>query len=169
MEKILHTLSGILHILAAVTWIGSMIYSEFAVKPALQTLGDMKAHSINGMSMKKFSALTWTSFIILVLTGFYAVYDKKDKLLPIFEASPGIVLTIKLIVVAIMFIILRLQVFVYGPKMGSLSSPSTPKNQENQMAMTETSKRAEALSKIHLYTGITIIILAVILSELLEK
>ena len=167
MEKILHTLSGILHILAAVTWIGSMIYSEFAVKPALQTLGDMKAHSINGMSMKKFSALTWTSFIILVLTGFYAVYDKKDKLLPIFEASPGIVLTIKLILVAIMFIILLLQ--VYGPKMGSLSSPSTPKNQENQMAMTETSKRAEALSKIHLYTGITIIILAVILSELLEK
>jgi putative copper resistance protein D len=39
MEKLLHSVSGALHILAAVTWIGSMIYSEFAVMPALKQLG----------------------------------------------------------------------------------------------------------------------------------
>ncbi|MBB6216048.1 putative copper resistance protein D [Anaerosolibacter carboniphilus] len=169
MEKILHTLSSTLHILAAVTWIGSMIYSEFAIKPALKTLDDMKAHSINGIAMKKFSGLTWASLIILVLTGFYAAYDKKDKLIPIFHESPGIALTFKLILVTILFIILLLQVFVYGPKMGNLISPSTPKNQENQMAMTQTTKTAEVLSKVHLYAGIVIIILGVILSQLLEK
>lgn len=146
-----------------------MIYSEFAIKPALKTLGDMKAHSINCIAMKKFSAFTWTSLIILVLTGFYAAYGKKDKLLPIFEKSPEVVLTIKLVLVLVLFVILLLQVFVYGPKMGSLVNLSTPQNQENQRVMVQTSKTAEALSKTHLYSGIAIVILAVILSGLLEK
>ncbi|SFG76805.1 putative copper resistance protein D [Desulfotomaculum arcticum] len=38
MEKILHSIFGSLHILAVETWIGSMIYSMFAVAPALKHL-----------------------------------------------------------------------------------------------------------------------------------
>ena len=169
MEEVLHIISGSLHILAAVAWIGSMIYSEFAVKPALNNLGDMKAHGVNGMAMKNFSNITWASLAILILTGIYAIYGEQDKLTPVFKESPGIVLFVKLILVAVMIFILFLQVFVYGPKMHSLISPATPKNQENQMEMTKTSNTAKILSKTHLYTGIIIIILAVILSGLLEK
>ena len=169
MEKVLHTISGSLHILAAVTWVGSMIYSEFAVKPALKNLGDTKAHGMNGIAMKKFSNLTWGSLAILILTGIYAIYNNKDKLTPLFEESSGIVLFIKLILVAVMIVILFLQVFVYGPKMHNLISPSTPQNKENQTEMTKISNTGKALSKTHLYVGITIIIFAVILSELLEK
>jgi len=167
--EVLHIISGSLHILAAVTWIGSMIYSEFAVKPALNNLGDMKAHGVNGIAMKKFSNLTWGSLVILILTGSYAIYDKKDKLTPLFQEPSGIVLFVKLILVAVMIVILFLQVFVYGPKMNSLISPSTPQNQENQMEMTKISNTAKVLSKTHLYVGIIIVILAVILSGLLEK
>lgn len=167
--EVLHIISGSLHILAAVTWIGSMIYSEFAVKPALNNLGDMKAHGVNGIAMKNFSNLTWGSLVILILTGSYAIYDKKDKLTPLFQEPSGIVLFVKLILVAVMIVILFLQVFVYGPKMNSLISPSTPQNQENQMEMTKISNTAKVLSKTHLYVGIIIVILAVILSGLLEK
>lgn len=88
--EIAHVISGSLHILSAVTWIGSMIYSEFGVKPALKNLGDRKAHSVNSNVMKKFSALTWTSLIILILTGIYATYSEKDKLTPVFEESSGV-------------------------------------------------------------------------------
>ena len=167
--EVLHIISGSLHILAAVTWIGSMIYSDFAVKPALNNLGDMKAHGVNGIAMKNFSNLTWGSLVILILTGSYAIYDKKDKLTPLFQEPSGIVLFVKLILVAVMIVILFLQVFVYGPKMNSLISPSTPQNQENQMEMTKISNTAKVLSKTHLYVGIIIVILAVILSGLLEK
>lgn len=169
MKELLHTISGSLHILAAITWVGSMIYSEFAVKPALKPLGDMKAHAVNGMAMKNFSALTWASLAVLILTGSYAAFDKKKELTPLLEEPSGIVLTIKLILVALMIVILFLQVFVYGPQMGSLINPSTPQNQENQMAMTKTSNTATVLSKIHLYAGVLIVVLAVILSALLEK
>ncbi|HWR43479.1 DUF4149 domain-containing protein [Sporomusa sp.] len=168
-KELLHTISGALHILAAVTWIGSMIYSEFAVKPALKPLPDMKAHAVNGMAMKNFSTLTWTSLIILILTGSYATLDKKKELTPLLEEPSGIVLTIKLILVAIMIGILLIQVFSIGPKMSSLINPSTPQNQENQMQMTRVSNSATNLSKIHLYAGVLIVILAVILSALLEK
>lgn len=169
MEKLIHTISGSLHILATVTWIGSMIYSEFGVKPALKNLGDMKAHSVNGNAMKKFSNLTWASLIILILTGIYAIYGKKDKLTPVFEESSGSVLFIKLVLVAVMIVVLFLQVFVYGPKMQSLISPATPQNPENQGEMTKVSSTAKVLSKTHLYVGIIVVILAVILSGLLEK
>lgn len=148
MEEILHTFSGILHILTAVTWIGSMIYSQFAVNPALKPLGDMKSHAVNGMVMKKFNPITWTSLIILVLTGTYAVFNNMEKLIPFFTEPSGIVLFIKLVLAALLIVILFLQVFVYGPKMGSLISPSTPKNQENQMGMTRTANSAKVLSSI---------------------
>jgi len=167
--EISHVISALLHIFAAVTWIGSMMYSEFGVKPALKNLGDMKAHSVGGNAMKKFSSLTWASLIILILTGSYATYSKKDKLTPVFQEPSGTVLFIKLVLVAVMIVILFLQVFVYGPKMQSLISTATPQNQENQMEMTKTSNTAQVLSKTHLYAGIIIIILAVILSGLLEK
>jgi len=39
MEQILHSISSSLHILAAVTWIGGMIYNMFAVAAALKHLG----------------------------------------------------------------------------------------------------------------------------------
>lgn len=169
MGDILHTISGILHILAAVAWIGSMIYSQFAVNPALKPLGDIKSHAVNGMVMKNFNSITWTSLIILVLTGTYAVFNNIDKLTPFFTEPSGMVLFIKLVLAALLIGILFLQVFVYGPKMGSLISPSTPQNQENQMEMTRTANSAKVLSSVHLYTGIIIVILAVILSELLEK
>ncbi|MGD9678817.1 MAG: CopD family protein [Vulcanibacillus sp.] len=119
--------------------------------------------------MKKFSVLTWTSLIILILTGIYAIYSNKDKLTPVFQESSGIVLFVKLILVAVMIVILFLKVFVYGPKMNSFISPATPQNQENQMEMTKTSNTAKVLSKTHLYAGIIIVILVVILSGLLEK
>jgi len=68
-----------------------------------------------------------------------------------------------------MIVILFLQVFVYGPKMQSLISTATPQNRENQKEMIKTTNISKALSKIHLYVGIIIVIIAVILSGLLEK
>lgn len=50
MEKLTHIILGGLHILAAVAWIGGMIYNAFAVAPALKTLGDTKAQAMNMMA-----------------------------------------------------------------------------------------------------------------------
>ena len=168
MEKILHSISGSLHILAAVTWIGSMIYSQFAVAPALKHLGAPRSSAINMIATGRFSSLTWASLIVLIVTGIYATISKEDKLTPVFEEPAGIVLFIKLMLVAALIVILFLQIYAYGPKMKKLINPATPKNVENDLAMTRISNTAKGLSTAHLIIGITVIILAVILSQLLE-
>lgn len=168
MEKIVHWISGSLHILAVVTWIGSMIYSQFAVAPALKHLGTPRSSAINMIATGRFSPWTWASLIVLIVTGTYAAFNNEDKLTPFFEEPAGIVLFIKLLLVAALIVILFLQIYTYGPKMKKLINPATPKNQENDLAMARTSNKAQSLSSAHLIIGIVVIILAVILSELLE-
>ena len=168
MEKIWHGISASLHILAAVTWIGSMIYSKFAVAPALKPLGSTRASAINMMATGRFSPLTWSSLVLLIVTGTYAAFSNKDKLTPFIQQPAGIILFIKLLLVAAMIVILLLQIYDYGPKMKKMINPATPKNQENDLAMARTSNTARGLSTAHLTIGIVVIILAVILSQLLE-
>ena len=168
MEKIWHGISASLHILAAVTWIGSMIYSQFAVTPALKPLGSSRASAVNMMATERFSPLTWSSLVVLIVTGTYATISNKDKLIPFFQQPAGIILFIKLLLVATLIVILLLQIYNYGPRMRKLINPATPKNQENDLAMIRTSNTARELSTAHLITGIVVIILAVILSKLLE-
>jgi putative copper resistance protein D len=67
--KIIHIISGSLHILAVVTWVGSMIYNQFAVAPSLdESLGSVKTHAVGGLIMKKFGVYR-IYFRDLVYTG----------------------------------------------------------------------------------------------------
>ncbi|TEB15331.1 Copper resistance protein D [Pelotomaculum sp. FP] len=168
MEKILHGISGSLHILAAVTWIGSMIYSQFAVVPALKHLGAPRSNAINMIAKGRFSPLVWASLVVLIVTGTYVAFDEAAKLAPIFQQPAGIALFIKLLFVAVLIGILLVQIYNYGPKMKKLINPATPQNQENDLAMARTSNTVNRLSSAHLIIGIVIIVLSVILSELLE-
>lgn len=168
MEKIWHGISNSSHILAAVAWIGSMIYSQFAVAPALKHLGAPKASAINMIATGRFSPLTWASLVVLIVTGAYASFNKADKLSPVLQQPAGFVLVIKLLLVAVLIVVLLLQIYTYGPRMKKLIHPATPKNQENSLAKVRTSNTAKSLSTIHLITGIAVIILGVILTELLE-
>jgi len=169
MEKILHSISGSLHILAAVTWIGSMIYSMFAMAPALKHLGTPRANAINMIAAGRFSPLTWASLVVLIITGIYAVSGNVDKLSPLFGQPAGNVLFVKLLLVAALIVILLFQIYSLSPQMKKIINPATPKDQENTLEMARADNRANFWSWTHLIVGITVIILAVILSELLQK
>lgn len=167
MEEVIHSISGSLHILAAITWIGSMIYNQAAVAPALtKSLGNTKTHAVSGLIMKNFSPLTWISLVVLIATGIYAAVDKSDKFTS-WTNGPGLVLTIKLVLVVVMIIILILQAFVYGPRMKKLLTPNTKKDTENEVEMMRLEKTNKPMSWWHLIIGIAVVILAVILSQLL--
>jgi len=169
VEKILYSISDSLHILAAVTWIGSMIYSMFAMAPALKNLGVPRSHAINMIAARRFSPLTWASVAFLIVTGIYAVSGNMDKLSPLFAQTAGIMLFIKLLLVAVLIVILLLQIYTLSPKMKKLINPATPKDQENALEMSRAGNSINFWSWTNLITGIIVIILAVFLSELLEK
>jgi len=169
MEQILHSISSSLHILAAVTWIGSIIYSMFAVAPALKHLGTPRAHAVNIIAAGHFSPLTWGSMAVLIVTGIYAVSGNVDNFSPLFGQPAGSVLFIKLLLVAALIVILLHQIYTLSPQMKKLISPATPKDQENALKMARAGNTANFWSWTHLIVGVTVIILAVILSELLEQ
>lgn len=167
MEKVIHGISDSLHILAAITWIGSMIYNQFAVSPALtKSLGSMKAHAVRGLIMKNFSPFSWISLFVLIATGIYAAIDKGDKFTS-WTSGPSLVLIIKLILVIALIIILYLQTFVYGPKMKKLLAPSTTKDTKNEMKMMKLEKTIKPMSWWHMAIGVIVVVLSVILSQLL--
>lgn len=167
MEKLLHSVSGTLHILAAVTWIGSMIYSEFAVMPALKQQGAPRSQAINMIALGHFSSLTWASVTVLIVTGVFAIFNNQEKLSPVFAKPAGVVLTIKLLLVGALIIILLLQIYTFGPRMKKLINPASPKDQENALEMARIHNTTKWWSRMHLILGVVVIILAVILSELL--
>ncbi len=168
MEQILHSISGSLHVLAAVTWIGGMIYNMFAVAPALKHLGTPRAHAINMIAAGRYSPLTWGSLAVLIVTGIYAVSGNVDKLSPLFGQPAGVVLFVKLLLVTALVVILLYQIYTLSPQMKKIITPATPKDQENALEMARAGNTANLWSRTHLIVGITIIILAVILAELLE-
>lgn len=159
MENVIHGINGSLHILAVVTWIGSMVYSQLAVTPALNTsLGSMKSHALNGLIMKKFVPLTWISLIVLIATGLYAIFDKREKFTS-WTDGPGGILTIKLVLVGVMVAILLYQVLVFGPKIKQLVAPSTTKDTGNEMEMARLENTTKSVSWWHLVLGLVIVML----------
>ncbi|WP_238456463.1 CopD family protein [Desulfotruncus arcticus] len=106
---------------------------------------------------------------MLIVTGVYAVSGNVDKLSPLFGQPAGIVLFVKLLLVAALIVILLYQIYTLNPKMKKIINPATPKGQENALEMARAGNTAKFWSWTHLIVGITVIILAVILAELLEQ
>lgn len=166
-EQIIHPTLGFLHIISAVIWVGGMIYHQFGVGPALHKLGDAKAHALGGLASKNYSTLTWASFVILLGTGVYAIFDKWDEI----TASRGaaILLAIKLTIVLAFVVIFLIQMNYFGPRMARLINPATPKEQSVMLEMKRLGNTMKGLSWSHLGTGVAIIALGVVLSGTLDR
>ena len=166
-ELLLHSTLGSLHILAAVAWVGSMLYQQFGSGPALRKLGDPKAYALSGIATQKYSVWTWGSFIALVGTGLYAVFDKWEEITRF--KSAGTLLAIKLAIVLVFFIIFLIQLYYYGPRMSRLINPATPKAQSVILEMKRVDNRTRALAWWHLATGVAVIVLGVFLAGALDR
>ena len=79
MEKLLHGLSNSLHVLSAVTWIGSMIYSYFGGAPALKVLDPRQSHAIGMVANRRF---VFGAPILLMAGGKVIRQNMRKALLP---------------------------------------------------------------------------------------
>ena len=58
-----------LHILSAITLVGGVLYTRFAVLPMLQTLGEEQRESVGAAMRKNWSLLLKISMALLLITG----------------------------------------------------------------------------------------------------
>lgn len=112
-----------LHIVAALFWVGGMLFLTIVVVPFLSTLQDPREKSrIYQVVGKRFRFFGWVAIIILLVSGpvaLYTLYGLTPLSLadPAFRAtSSGRALTVKLALVVIIVISSLVHDFWLGPK-----------------------------------------------------
>ncbi len=147
-------LSLFLHIIAALFWIGGMLFMTIVVVPFLKTIQDAQERSrIYQVVGKSFRFWGWVAISILVITGPLNLYLMGIPLSifldPSIHSTPyGKVLSIKISFVILIILTSLLHDFVFGPK--ARNSPGY-------------SSFAKWLGRSNLFTAIIIVLFAVFL------
>lgn len=115
------TVVNLIHLIAAVTWIGGMIFMHFIFMPALGVVEAPHRPGLLGVAAKRFTITAWLSTVALAVTG---LLRTPRSILLDTTSTYGLLLTIKLLAFAVMIVIgavitfriaLRLRRFAPGP------------------------------------------------------
>lgn len=117
----LYILSVWLHVLAAITWVGGMIFLVIVLVPTIkQPDFREQAMLIVQVSGQKFKTVGWACLITLVLTGTTNIFLRglgpSLATREFWGTSLGILLSIKLTLVASIITLSAIHDFVIGPK-----------------------------------------------------
>ena len=112
------SLATFVHLVAAITWLGGIIYINLVLLPVLNTLEPSTAGKLMGENAKRFSVIAWTSIGLLIVTGLMQL--DADTFFD-FSTDFGTFLTLKLITVSIMIIIGLYITLLLAPKIRKLA------------------------------------------------
>ncbi|MEK7701144.1 MAG: DUF4149 domain-containing protein [candidate division NC10 bacterium] len=101
-----------IHVLAAVTWIGGMLFIALVLVPVTRRLEDpaLRTRLVHEAGLR-FRAVGWIALGLLVLTGLGNLW-----LFPVFLSSPRVHAKLGLVLVALVLAVLH--DFVLGPRAG---------------------------------------------------
>ncbi len=149
-----------LHIVAAVIWIGGMLFLSLVAVPVLRQVEPplLRMNLFRAMA-RRFRGLVWICIAILVLTGIGNVLFYGNT----FPGSAYMkVLYIKLGLVAILVGLGLLQDFVIGPRAGrALSRDGLPPTETDRFMVT----LAPWVGRFNLLLGVVILVLAAALTR----
>lgn len=115
-----YLLSGI-HLLAVITLIGGLIFTQLVLKPALQSLTPTSQQAeVLRRTGRRFRTLAWVSLITLILTGAYSMLNESGS--GRIETTWGVILMLKLFVFAITFGLIIVHDFIMDPYAAPSSS-----------------------------------------------
>ena len=110
-----------LHILAAATWVGGIIFLVAIAVPALRKLDKTAAEPMLRATVFRFRAVGWVAFGVLLLTGLYNLHMRgigwSELTDPAYRAtSSGKALIIKLGCFAVLLVLQGIHDFSIGPR-----------------------------------------------------
>ncbi len=162
----LYHLSVFIHIVAAMVWIGGMLFLALVVVPVvrLPRFARLKMPLIHQLGLR-FRMLGWITLPLLVLTGitnlFLRGYRWRHFLDASFWATPwGQKLAIKLILVALVLVISAVHDFYIGPRATRmlLENPDDPRGDSLR-------RMASLIGRMNVVLGLIIVFLAVALAR----
>lgn len=151
----LPTLMLWLHIMAAIAWVGGMIFLTLVVVPVERGIEDrrLRYDLVNKIGIR-FKYLGWASILILITTGVYNVLQKLSSWDELFSTSYGKTLLLKLVIVFLMFSLSVLHDFFLGPRLVQMGKKE--KTKINTLARIVT-----ILARGNLLLALIVILLAV--------
>ena len=143
---------SILHLLAAVVWIGGMIFMNLILMPGLNALEPQQRGPVIAVAAKRFTVAVWVCFIILLITGGLKV---PPGMMFAPESHYGEILMIKHIIILLALIIGLVISLSVAPKVIKLA----PKPGEAATAeFLSAQKMLKTLSATNMILGIIIVI-----------
>lgn len=149
-----------LHLLAAIVWIGGMLFLALVLMPALRDLEDPKLRSqLVSLVGRRFRTVGWIAIGVLITTGILNVMRLGVSPLALLDTRFGTILGLKLALVSVMIVLSGVHDFILGPKLTS-SNPMPGGTGSEGLRRT-----VVTLARVNLLVGITIVLLGLMLSH----
>jgi copper resistance protein D len=146
-----------LHLVAAFTWVGGLVFVNVVLTPVVGQSG-IPPHLIRIMGMERFRWFAWGSIGILILTGVYNIFQTIPAA-SVFVATPyGLTLLIKLVVVGIMIGITAMNSLVLRKKVIG-AGPGAPGPE-----MQKISRSLVVFSRLNVALGLVVLLLVAVLN-----
>ena len=151
----------VLHILAAVTWIGGMIFLSLVLAPLVR--GRKAAPEFMALfrsAALRFRPVVWVAIMVLLVTGPMLLSLRGIQI-----TSPTLwtgIVTVKLMLVALLLLLTLLHDLVFGPRVSRVSAiPNAQRTAGEQVVF----KTARWLPRLSLLIGLAVVIAATMLAR----
>lgn len=118
VQRIVRLAAGYLHLMAAIAWFGSIIYVHLLLKPAYASKGLPRGELLLG----------GVSMIVVLITGILLTIAIVPSLKTFYTTRFGILLGIKIVLFALMFLSVIIVVTVIGPRLRRQLKPAAAGN-----------------------------------------
>lgn len=150
-----------LHVLAAVTWIGGMIFLSLVLAPLVRSRkAAPEFMALFRSAALRFRPLVWIAMVILVSTG-PMLLSRRGIHVTDPASWPGIV-TVKLALVSLLLFLTLLHDLLLGPRVSRVSAiPESQRTSGDQMVF----KTARWLPRVSLLLALGVLIAAAVLAR----
>ncbi len=139
-----------IHLVASAAWIGGLIFISYIVFPMMEKVSPPDRGKVMDVYTKKFAILTWSSIVLLIITGFFNFPDDYDD-------NYMILFVIKAVFIATMILIGIYVGFSLGPKIKEMA-PSP--GEKHSPEFIELQSRVKMLTFANTILGIIVLFFA---------
>ncbi len=116
-----------MHLLAAVTLVGAMVYMLYVVMPSLSAIDPPPLRGkFMAATLARYTPIAWTAIAVLVLSGIISTLGRISSPVALLGTTYGTVLLAKIVIALVMIALAFIASFVLNPRMAAIASRPSP-------------------------------------------